>query len=607
VEVDTPLVDHPLPGSVFLAAQGDNPFGSLIAVYLTVDDPVSGVVVKLAGRVDLDPVTGQLTVTVRENPQLPFEDFKVDLFDGPRAPLVTPPGCGSFVSTGEFDSWARPGSMVADESPFTVSVGVGGGSCAGGGLPPFAPRVTAGTLNNTAGSYSPLSLRLSRGDGEQDITGFSLRLPAGLTANLSGIPFCSDEAIAGATGRSGTAEEAAPSCPSGSLIGHSSVGAGVGSSLVWVSGRVYLAGPYDGAPFSVVDVTPAKAGPFDLGTVVVREALRIDPQSTIVTVQPATAGSIPRILDGIVLHIRDIRISVDRSLFTLNPTSCDRMSVSATLTGSGPDPASPVDDVPVTLASPFQAADCPALKFKPFFTASTSGKTSRKNGAGLTVKLNFASAGGGREANIHAVKVELPKQLPSRLKTLENACPAATFAANPAGCPEGSRVGTATALTPIVPVALAGPAYFVSHGGAKFPELIMVLQGYGLTIQLNGETFIDKNGVTSSTFHSVPDQPVTSFELSLPAGPGSALAANTNLCAITNTVLSKKKVSVTVNGRKRRLTRTVKKTVPGVLRMPTQFIAQNGMTLDQNTPIAVTGCPKHKTLKAHGKGAHHKK
>jgi hypothetical protein len=266
-----------------------------------------------------------------------------------------------------------------------------------------------------------------------------------------------------------------------------------------------------------------------------------------------------------------------------------------------------VDDVPVTLASPFQAADCPALKFKPFFTASTSGKTSRKNGAGLTVKLNFASAGGGREANIHAVKVELPKQLPSRLKTLENACPAATFAANPAGCPEGSRVGTATALTPIVPVALAGPAYFVSHGGAKFPELIMVLQGYGLTIQLNGETFIDKNGVTSSTFHSVPDQPVTSFELSLPAGPGSALAANTNLCAITNTVLSKKKVSVTVNGRKRRLTRTVKKTVPGVLRMPTQFIAQNGMTLDQNTPIAVTGCPKHKTLKAHGKGAHHKK
>jgi hypothetical protein len=607
VEVDTPLVGHPLPGAVYLAAQGDNPFGSLLAIYLTVDDPVSGVVVKLAGRVDADPVTGQLKATVKENPQLPFEDFKLDLFGGPRAPLVTPPACGTFASTGEFASWARPDGLVAQEAPFTISSGVGGGPCPSGGLAPFAPRVTAGTLNNTAGSYSPLSLRLARGDGEQDITGFSLRLPAGLTANLSGIPFCSEEAIARAASRSGSTEEADPSCPSASLIGHSTVGAGVGSSLVWVGGRVYLAGPYDGAPFSVVDVTPAKAGPFDLGTVVVREALRIDPHSTVVTAEPATAGSIPRILDGIVLHIRDIRVSVDRSLFMLNPTSCDRMTVSATLTGSGADPATPADDVPVTVASPFQAADCPALKFKPVFKASVTGKTSRKNGAGLTVKLNFPAAGAGSQANIRAVKVELPKQLPSRLGTLQSACPEAVFAGNPAACPSGSRVGTATAITPIVPVPLAGPAYFVSHGGAKFPELVMVLQGYGLTVQLNGETFIDKNGVTSSTFHAIPDQPVTSFELSLPAGPGSALAANTNLCTFTNTVLSKKKVNVTINGRKRKLTRTVKKTVPGVLTMPTQFIAQNGMTLGQSTPIVVTGCPKHAILKGHGKGAHHKK
>jgi hypothetical protein len=370
---------------------------------------------------------------------------------------------------------------------------------------------------------------------------------------------------------------------------------------------VYLAGPYDGAPFSVVDVTPAKAGPFDLGTVVVREALRIDPQSTVVSVEPASAGSIPRIIDGIVLHIRDIRVSVDRSLFMFNPTSCDRMPLSATLTGSGADPASPADDVPVTVTGPFQAADCPSLKFKPVFRASVTGRTSRKDGAGLTVRLAFPAAGTGTQANVRAVKVELPKQLPSRLKTLENACPTAVFAGDPAACPAGSRVGTATAVTPIVPVPLVGPAYFVSHGGAGFPELVMVLQGYGLTVQLNGETFIDKHGVTSSTFHSLPDQPVTSFELSLPQGTGSALASNVDLCTLTSTVLVKKKVSVSGNGRNRTLTRTVKKTVPGTLRMPTQFIAQNGMTLEQSTSIVVTGCPKHAILRGHGKGAHHRK
>jgi hypothetical protein len=369
----------------------------------------------------------------------------------------------------------------------------------------------------------------------------------------------------------GQEQEEHPSCPQASEIGHSLVGAGVGSVLAQNPGKIYLAGPYNGAPLSIVSITSAKVGPFDLGTVVIRFALDINPTTAQVEVSGAQSEAIPRILRGIVVHVREIRVYMDREKFTINPTNCNPLSITDTIDGVGANPTNPADQVPVTVSTPFQGADCSSLAFKPAFKVSTSGKTSRANGASLAVKLTIPAAL-GTQTNITKVKVDLPKQLPSRLTTLQKGCTAAQFNTNPAGCPAASVVGHAKAITPLIPVPLEGPAYFVSHGGEAFPSLIVVLQGYGFTIDLVGSTFISKQGITSSTFKTVPDQPVTSFELTLPEGKYSALAANGNLCK-------------------------------SKLAMPTAFVAQNGATIHQSTPISVTGCARHKARKA---SRHHK-
>jgi hypothetical protein len=266
--------------------------------------------------------------------------------------------------------------------------------------------------------------------------------------------------------------------------------------------------------------------------------------------------------------------------------------------GSGQSFTNSADDVPATVDDPFQAANCASLAFKPSFKASVSGKTSKAAGAALKVNIAYPNAPQGTQANIHSVRVELPVQLPSRLTTLQKACLASVFEANPASCPAASVVGHATAVTPILPVPLTGPAYFVSYGNAKFPELVLVLQGYGVTIDLHGETFISKKGITSSTFHQVPDQPVTSFELTLPQGPYSALTANTNLCTLSHTTVTHKSVTRTVHGRTRRVRVTTVKRTAAKLNMPTEMSAQNGMVIHQATPIAVTGCAKAKPKKA---------
>jgi hypothetical protein len=574
VSLRSPALSEPLSGSLFLAKPYDNQFHSLLAIYIVVKNPDRGLLVKLAGKIEPDPNTGQLVTTFDENPQLPFERFALQFREGARSPLVSPPACGTYYAEAEFSPWSDPSRVVTVQSPFQVTEGIGGGPCPTDGVPPFAPKVVSGTQNNDAGNYSPFYLRIVREDGEQEITRFTTVLPPGLTGNLTRIPFCPESAIETARGASGRQEQDEPSCPSSSEIGHTLVGVGVGGVLAQTPGKVYLAGPYHGSALSIVSITSATVGPIDLGTVVIRFALRINPATAQVEVDSAGSDPIPHIIDGIVVHVRDIRVYVDRHDFILNPTSCDPMSIADTITGSGADFTNPAGQVPVSIATPFQAADCASLGFKPAFKASTSGKTSRANGASLTVKLAYPNLPLGSQANIRSVKVDLPKQLPSRLTTLQKACVDRVFNANPAACPAASKVGTAKTITPILPEPLAGPAYFVSHGGAKFPELIVVLQGYGITIDLHGETFISPAGITSSTFRTVPDQPVTSFELTLPQGPGSALAANGNLCK-------------------------------SKLNMPTAFTAQNGMTIKQNTPIAVTGCARHKARKTnarrHGK------
>jgi hypothetical protein len=575
VEVKTPLLEQTIEGSIFIAQPYENPFGSLVALYVVAKNPETGILIKLAGKVTPNPITGQLVTTFENNPQLPFDHFSFKFREGQQAPLVSPPTCGAYATQATLTPWSDPLAALTDSSAFTITKGAEGGSCPSDGAPPFNPKIEAGTQNNNAGTFSPFYLHLTRTDAEQEISRFSTNLPPGLTGDLSGIPFCSDATIASARTKSGAQEEAEPSCPAASQIGHTLVGTGVGAVLAYVPGKIYLAGAFGGDPLSIVSVTSAVVGPFDLGTVVIRFGLRIDPYTAQVSVDPSASEPIPTILDGIVTHVRDIRVYIERpgnAPFTLNPTSCAPTSIGSTLTSSL--------GASSTIASPFQAASCANLKFAPKFAVSTSGKTSKAKGASLKVKLTYPQGPAGTYANIARVKVDLPKQLPSQLKTLQKACTAKQFELNPANCPKESMVGKAKAVTPLIPVPLEGPAIFVSHGNEAFPSLIMVLKGappYDITIDLVGTTFISKAGITSSTFKTVPDQPIGSFELTLPQGKFSALAANGNLC-----------------------------TVKGGLKMPTEFLAQNGAEIKEDTKIAVTGCPKHKAKKAAKKKKHQK-
>ena len=555
VEIETPLLPQKIHGSIFIAQPYENPAKSLVALYVVAKNPETGIIIKLVGRVEPNLATGRLTTIFENNPPLSFSHFNFHFREGQQAPLISPPTCGTYSTEALLSPWSEPQSILTDTSSFSITKGYDGGACPSGGVPPFTPGIESGLVNNNAGAYSPFYLHLTRTDAEQEISGFSTDLPSGLTGNLSGIPFCPEAAIEQARARTGAQEEASPSCPAASQVGHTLVGTGVGAVLAYVPGKLYLAGPFHGAPFSLVSITSATVGPFDLGTVVLRFGLKIDPYTARVSVDPSSGEPIPTILKGIVTHVRDIRVYVDRPHFILDPTSCNPLSISSTLNSNL--------GASSTVSSPFQATNCLNLGFKPIFKVSTAGKTSRKVGASLKVKLSYPT---GAQANISKVKVDLPKQLPSRLTTLQKACTAAQFAANPSGCPAASRVGFAKAVTPLIPVPLEGPAYFVSHGGEQFPDLIMVLQGYGVTINLVGSTYINKAGITSSTFRTVPDQPVGSFELTLPQGPFSALAANGNLC-------------------KAKLT------------MPTAFDAQNGASFHQTTKITVTGCPKQKKAK----------
>ena len=557
-EIQTPLLDHPVKGGVYLATQGSNPFGSLLAIYIALDDPVSGVVVKLAGKIEPDPVTGQLKTTFLNNPQLPFDNLNVDLSGGSRAPLTTPLSCGAYTTTSDMTPWSTPeGGDVFPADTFQISTGANNGPCvANEAQEPNTPSFEAGTTTPLAGSYSPLVLKLTRENGSQRLGALNVTLPPGLTGRLAGVAECSDAQLVQAMGRNqpgqGSLEQSGPSCPQSSEVGTITTGVGSGSPL-FVGGHAYLAGPYEGAPLSIAIVAPAVAGPFDLGNVVVRSGLFINPSTAQVTVK---SDPIPTILAGIPLDIRSIAIAINRPQFTLNPTSCEPMSVNGQAVST--------QNQTVAVSNRFQVGGCQGLPFKPSFKASTQGKTSKANGASLTVKV--AQQPG--EANLHKVSLTLPTVLPARLTTLQKACTEAQFAANPAGCPAGSFIGTAKAVTPILSVPLTGPAILVSHGGAAFPDVVFLLQGNErggtIRIDLDGRTDI-KKGVTYSRFETVPDAPITSFETVLPQGPHSVLAATGNLCT-------------------------------SKLAMPTQLVGQNGAQLNQTTKITVTGCPKTKTF-----------
>ncbi|HWX43930.1 MAG TPA: hypothetical protein VNY52_01245 [Solirubrobacteraceae bacterium] len=541
VEIRTPLLPDPLVGAAYLAAQDANPFGSLVALYVVAEDAKAGVLVKLAGEVKPDPVTGQLVSTFKATPQLPFEDLSLHFFGGSRAPLGTPALCGGYTTTASIEPWSGT-EPVDSASEFKIATGPNGSACAS--PLPFAPALTAGTTSIQAGGFSPFTMTMSREDGQQNLQSVQLNMPPGLLGTLSSVKLC------------GEPQADAGTCGPESLIGHTIVSVGLGGNPYSVTGgEVFITGPYKGAPYGLSIVNPAKAGPFDLGKVIVRAKIEVDPSTAALTITTDQSGpyAIPHILDGIPLEIKHVNVSIDRPDFTFNPTNCSPLAITGSLGSS--------EGSTDALSVPFQITNCAVLAFKPKLTALTTGKASRLNGASLTVKLGYPA--GPYDANIARVKVELPKALPSRLPTLQKACTAATFDANPANCPAASIIGHATATTPVLPVPLTGPAYFVSHGGEAFPSLVIVLQGYGARVDLVGSTFISKAGVTSSTFKTIPDVPVGTFELTLPQGPFSALAANVNLCKSS-------------------------------LAMPTEFVGQNGVVLHQSTKIAVTGCAKAK-------------
>ena len=521
LEVDTPLLEDPLAGSIYLAEQGANPFHSRFAIYLAVDDEKTGVVIKLAGRVTPDPVTGQITTTFEDSPQLPFEDFRLNFFGGSRASLVNPSTCGGYATQTQLTPWSAvdPEAPTAAETAtpgdrFVVDSGPGGGGCANAPQDrPFAPAMNAGTEGIAAGAHSPFVLRLTRSDGEQEFGSLDTTLPPGLTATLAGVPYCADASIAAASGRTGAAEQASPSCPAASQIGTVTTGAGAGPDPYYVAGRAYLAGPYKGAPLSVAFITPAVAGPFDLGNVVVRAAAEVDPTTAQITVK---TDAIPTILEGVPLRVRSIVARIDRPDFTLNPTSCEPMSVTARVAGSSGATATP--------ANRFQVGDCGALPFKPNLKIRLKGATARVGHPALKAVLT-AKPG---EAGIGRAQVNLPHGEFLDQGNLNKTCTKPVLLAG--NCPRSTIYGRAKAWTPLLEKPLEGNVYLVGGYGYKLPALVADLDGQ-IRVTLVGKVDSGPNKGIRNTFELVPDAPVSRFVLEMKGGRRYGLLENSeDLC-----------------------------------------------------------------------------
>jgi hypothetical protein len=549
VEVETPILEGKLlKGDLYIATPYENKVGSLIAIYMVIKDPELGILVKVPLKVESDPVTGQLTTVAEDLPPFPFSHFALHFREGTRSPLATPSGCGVYDG---HDPAHQPvkallypssgGGPVTTSSAFSIVVGPESGPCPSGGVPPFHPGLTAGTINNAAGKYSPFNLRLSRTDSEQEITHFSIKLPPGIVGKLAGIPYCSDAAIQAAkerTGPHGGQEELeSPSCPAASEVGRTLVGAGVGPSLAYAPGKIYLAGPYHGSALSIAAITAAKVGPFDLGTVVVRQALKINPETAEVFIDATGSDPIPHIIKGIPVHLRDIRAYVDRPDFVLNPTNCERTSTASTVLGSGLDFGSEADDVPVTVTSPFQAADCASLGFAPKLALSLKGGTKRGDTPAFKALLTYPK---GYYANIASAQVTLPHSVFLEQAHIKTICTRVQFAAgggNGEQCPAASIYGKAKAVTPILSTPLEGPV-FLRSSSHNLPDLVAALHNGQINIDLDGRIDSVKNGRIRNTFEAVPDAPVTSFTLEMQGGKKGLLVNSTNLCNRTNRALA---------------------------------------------------------------------
>lgn len=550
VKIVTPLLATPLEGGVYVGKPECEPCdpqqaqaGGLITLYL--EAAGSGIVVKLVGHTSIAQGTGQLTTTFDEDPQLPFSEVLVTIEGGQNAPLANATSCAPQATTALLTPWS--GGEVASLASRPSALG----GCAPQG---FAPDFQAGVTGSTqGGAFSGFALTITRPPGQQPLGRITIHTPPGIGARISSVARCGEPA----------ADEGA--CPAASLIGSASALVGPGSAPLPIQdGRVYLTGPYEGAPFGLSIVIPSNIGPFHLsgqdgeggpghGNVVVRASVALDPRTAALTI---ATKALPSALDGIPLEVDELVVDLDREDFVFNPTSCGPMSVSGTIADAGGDS--------VARSYPFQASGCAQLPFAPKLTVTTHAGHTRKLGAYFGVQVTTRPG----ESDVRKIHVTLPGKLPARLSTLKLACTEAQFAANPGGCPPGSIVGAARAETAVVAAPLTGPAIFVSRGGAEFPNLDLVLQGEGVTIVLEGDTFINAQKVTSSTFHAIPDMPVRSFSVTLPQGPDSALAGNGSLCNKP-------------------------------LRMPTAIKGQNGAVVEEDVTVAVRGCKPHIEVLSH--------
>jgi hypothetical protein len=523
VEVDGMMGQaQSLSGSLFLAAPYDNPFGTLLAVYMVAAAPQRGLFVKATGKVELDPGSGRMTMTFEDLPQLLYTHFGLQFRAGQRPALVAPPACGAYTMQMDLRAWGRPAVLLQDSDSFTIAAGETGAPCVAGATVPFGPGVRAGSVAPQAGASSPFFLNLTRADADQEITSYSTRLPPGVLGRIAGVPFCPDAAVEAARTRTGTAELQSPSCPAASAIGHTLSGYGVGAILAYAPGQLYLAGPYRGAPLSVVAVDSALIGPFDLGTVVVRSAIRVDPRSALVTIDSSASDPIPHILTGVPLHLRDIRLYVDRPGFMVNPTSCERFSVTSTMTGS----AAPFTDPRAALATvavPYQAFNCGSLGFAPRVALKLSGGV--KRGSHQTLKVAIAPRAG--DANIARTTVTLPPSVFLAQENIRDICSRAQFAAD--ACPARSVVGAARANTPLLEAPLQGPVYLRASDN-PLPDLVAVLRGRGVPIVLEGRVDSHRGGLRGR-FAGLPDAPVSRFEMTIFGGrKRGILVSAENLC-----------------------------------------------------------------------------
>jgi hypothetical protein len=520
--VESPLYGAPILGSLFLASPGDNPFGSLLAVYVVAKAPARGIIVKVAGRLDPDPLTGRLTATFEDLPQLPYSHFRVQFREGERSPLLSPSACGSYATLVALTPWQEAAPPVGLEPKFTIGHGIEGAACPGAGPPPFSPGASGGDINPVAGAYSAFYLHLTRRDTEAEITSYSAELPPGLLAKLAGIPYCPDSDLAAAASSGGVAEEEHPSCPAASKIGHTTAGFGVGSVLAYAPGALYLAGPYHGAPLSIAAVDPATVGPFDLGVFVVRSAIDVDPRSARVSIDSAASDPIPHIRDGVPLHLRDIRVYVDRSQFVVNPTSCAPFSLVSHLTGAGAPFTQPRADA-ASQAVPFAAADCSSLGYRPGFALKMKGGSRR--GAYPSLRATLTPRGGDQD--IARAQVTLPPSEFLAQNHIGTVCRRGELEAE--ACPAGSVYGHATAVTPLLGAPMTGPVYLRSSEHL-LPDLVAVLHGQGLRILVEGR--IDSHhGGLRATFEGLPDAPLRSFTMVLKGGRRGLLVNEKNLCA----------------------------------------------------------------------------